>query len=155
MAAAAAPEQIILHYAGPDGTGSLSVDWVSTTDKTGSVAWGTDGGSTFPNVYPSTTSFAYDTIGFLHQGFINSSSVAVGQVVSYKVGSDAVSLFARPGVARVASHLTVCLPHPLPPAIVERRAAGPPSSPSRPRWRAPRSLPSLVVRLFGVGHHSK
>ena len=88
MAAAALPEQINLHYAGAAGDGSLSVDYVSTTDKTGGVKWGLSP-SALTNVYPSTTSFAYDTIGFLHQGFLNTSTVAPGAPVYYSVGSDA------------------------------------------------------------------
>jgi len=88
VAAAALPEQINLHYAGAAGDGSLSVDYVSTTDKTGGVKWGLSP-SALTNVYPSTTSFAYDTIGFLHQGFLNTSTVAPGAPVYYSVGSDA------------------------------------------------------------------
>lgn len=83
------PAEINLHYTNTAGV--LSVDFVAS-DARGAVAFTLTGGAT---VTVNTTSFNYDTIGYLHQGVLDLSAATPGQTATYRVftASGTSSLF--------------------------------------------------------------
>ena len=82
---AAAPEQINLHPTARRGV--LSVDFVASAAD-GFVSFSSGGG---PFVSVNTTSFMYDTIGFMHQGTLDLSAVPIGASALYRVATSAGS----------------------------------------------------------------
>ena len=82
-ALAAAPEQINLHPTARRGV--LSVDFVSTAAD-GSVSYSYNNG---PFVTVNSTSFEYDTIGYMHQATLDLSDVPVGAPALYRVATSA------------------------------------------------------------------
>ena len=98
LAAAAPPSQLNIHYTQTPGT--LSIDFVSASAD-GTVEYGTSANpASFTNA--STTSFAFDEVGVLHQGLLPFAASPAGASAFYRVcsaGECSAVLHVVPNVA--------------------------------------------------------